>query len=84
MARPNGKRMNGPAFRDVLRLSNRSMSEFAEEHDISLTTLSGLAAGSHGASDKMVATIADGLGVAHATLFPEVSNFAYDRTPVAV
>lgn len=67
--------MNGAALRAVLRLQGRTLTEGAEVCGISLTTLSGLASGDHGASDKIVRQVADGLGVDDGVLFPELAGF---------
>lgn len=89
MARPAGKRLLGAAFRDVLRLKGISMTEAAERCGMSLTTMSGLVNGDHGASDKTIRQICDGLELSDSTLFPELAGFRYvtavgDPEPVAV
>lgn len=67
--------MNGTALRAVCLLKGISMTEAAAMCGIALTTLSGLAAGDHRASDKTIRSIADGLGVADGALFPELAGF---------
>lgn len=85
MARPAGKKLNGAALRYVLRREGLTMTEAAERCGIALTTLSGLAASDgHGASDKVVRSIVDGLGLDEdALLFPEFAGFR-PRERVAV
>lgn len=80
MARPKGKRLHAGALRYVLLTKGISMTEAAERCGITLTTLSGLAAGNHRASDKVVRSITDGLGLEDdSLLFPAAAGWQHPR-----
>lgn len=73
MARPAGKRLNPHALRDVLALRGWTMTAGAAASGVPLTTLSGLANGDHRAGPRTVKALAEGLGCAPETLFPELA-----------
>jgi transcriptional regulator with XRE-family HTH domain len=73
MARPRGYRLNRAALTDVLALRTISLTEAAQRCGMPLTTLSSLSHGDHRASMRTIRTLADGLGVAPETLFPELA-----------
>jgi transcriptional regulator with XRE-family HTH domain len=87
MPRPKGKRLHSGALRYVLRKEGLSMTEAASRCGITLATLSGLAAGHHRASDKVVRSITDGLGLEDdSLLFPGLAGWSHslDDEPVGV
>lgn len=83
MARPKGRRMNGAALRAVLLLQGKNLTEGAAACSVSLGTLSSLAKGEHGASNKIVRQICDGLGVDDGVLFPTLAGFTHPEEAAA-
>ena len=68
--------MSGVAFRYVVRQKQLgALPTVADDLGVPLSTLSGLIGGTQYASESMVATICNGLGVDEGILFPSLIGF---------